>query len=211
VRADFTALTTHTHMLHVHAPRATCLQKHMRPGCYLWELIHPKDKEGAVMRSAAGRYRVKLFLLVRAVKKGGAVQGLPPVAWCARLLRHAVLTRDAHVPRLLLQDTWRSVVVDDRIPVDLFGEHAHALLGNVTCTWHAAAHACVFELLVSCPVCTAHAHRAAAAGGQPLSKAVLKVMATYRSLDAALPSQVSVACVCVVAWPLRCMRVLCSS
>jgi hypothetical protein len=44
-----------------------------------------------------------------------------------------------------------------------------------------------------------------------LSKAVLKVMATYRSLDAALPSQVSVACVCVVAWPLRCMRVLCSS
>jgi hypothetical protein len=60
----------------------------------------------------------------------------------------------------LLQDTWRCVTVDDRIPVDLFG-------------------------------------RALLVGSRPLQlwplllcKAILKVMAVYRTLDITLPHQV---------------------
>lgn len=59
-----------------------------------------------------------------------------------------------------LQDTWRCVTVDDRIPVDLFG-------------------------------------RALLVGSRPLQlwplllcKAILKVMAVYRTLDMTLPHQV---------------------
>ena len=39
-------------------------QKRLKPGEYLWELIHPKDKDGAPLKSANGKYRVKLFIMV---------------------------------------------------------------------------------------------------------------------------------------------------
>lgn len=58
------------------------LQRCLKRGEFLWELIHPKDKDGLPTKTLSGRYRVKLFIM----------------------------------------DTWRSVVVDDRMPVDLFGE-----------------------------------------------------------------------------------------
>jgi hypothetical protein len=40
------------------------LQKHIKHGEFLWELLHPKDKDGLPGRSASGRYKVKLFVLV---------------------------------------------------------------------------------------------------------------------------------------------------
>lgn len=42
------------------------LQKSLKKGDFLWELISPKDKDGSPARSPTGRYRVKLFLLVSA-------------------------------------------------------------------------------------------------------------------------------------------------
>lgn len=43
-----------------------CLvQKHMKKGEFLFELIYPKEKDGQLpARSPSGRYRVKLFILV---------------------------------------------------------------------------------------------------------------------------------------------------
>ncbi|KAF8071222.1 GLTP1 [Scenedesmus sp. PABB004] len=38
-------------------------ERHLRRGECLWELIAPRDKDGAPTRSPSGRYRVKLFLL----------------------------------------------------------------------------------------------------------------------------------------------------
>jgi hypothetical protein len=40
------------------------LQKHIKHGDFLWELLYPKDKDGLPGRSASGRYKVKLFVLV---------------------------------------------------------------------------------------------------------------------------------------------------
>ena len=40
-------------------------QKKLPPGGYLWELIHPKDKDGAPMKSPNGKYKVKLCIMVR--------------------------------------------------------------------------------------------------------------------------------------------------
>jgi hypothetical protein len=40
------------------------VQKSLKKGEYLWELISPKEKDGLPARSTSGRYRVKLFLLV---------------------------------------------------------------------------------------------------------------------------------------------------
>jgi hypothetical protein len=40
------------------------LQKHIKHGEFLWELLYPKDKDGLPGRSASGRYKVKLFVLV---------------------------------------------------------------------------------------------------------------------------------------------------
>lgn len=42
------------------------LQKHMKHGEFLWELLYPKDKDGLPGRSSSGRYKVKLFILVSA-------------------------------------------------------------------------------------------------------------------------------------------------
>lgn len=39
-------------------------QKTIRKGDYLWELISPKDKDGVPTKSANGRYRVRLFIMV---------------------------------------------------------------------------------------------------------------------------------------------------
>lgn len=62
-------------------PRALPLpQKHLRRGECLWELVHPKDKDGLTpVRSRSGRYRVKLFLLVslRRCRSTGAAWQLP--------------------------------------------------------------------------------------------------------------------------------------
>lgn len=41
------------------------VQKSLAPNSYLWELIYPKDKDGTPMKSANGKYRVKLFIMVR--------------------------------------------------------------------------------------------------------------------------------------------------
>ncbi len=41
------------------------MQKAIKPGEYLWELISPKDKDGAACKAANGKYRVKLYLMVR--------------------------------------------------------------------------------------------------------------------------------------------------
>lgn len=35
-----------------------------------------------------------------------------------------------YVVRLYVMDAWRSVVVDDQIPVDLFGGRPHCMLGQ---------------------------------------------------------------------------------
>jgi hypothetical protein len=43
---------------------ALLLQKHIKHGEFLWELLYPKDKDGLPGRSASGRYKVKLFILV---------------------------------------------------------------------------------------------------------------------------------------------------
>lgn len=43
------------------------MQKSLKKGDCLWELIAPRDKDGLPARSPSGRYRVKLFLLVRAI------------------------------------------------------------------------------------------------------------------------------------------------
>lgn len=102
------------------------MQKSLRKGEYLWELISPKEKDGLPARSTTGRYRVKLFLLVSTV--GAQLQQLehcmvlspgrcqheqPPMHAC-----HC-LTQCLHA--IPVQDTWRTVTVDDRIPLDLFG------------------------------------------------------------------------------------------
>lgn len=71
-------------------PRAVCklqtccwcaVQKSLRKGEYLWELISPKEKDGLPARSTTGRYRVKLFLLVSAANTaaaGGTLHGAEP-------------------------------------------------------------------------------------------------------------------------------------
>jgi hypothetical protein len=59
-------------------PRA---QASLKAGDYLWELVHPQEREALPCRSPSGRYAVRLFLV----------------------------------------DAWRAVVVDDSVPVDLFG------------------------------------------------------------------------------------------
>lgn len=41
-----------------------CVQKSLKPGDFLWELIHPKDKDGNIQRVASGKYRVRLFVVV---------------------------------------------------------------------------------------------------------------------------------------------------
>ncbi len=41
------------------------VQKSVKKGDYLWELIWPKDKDGQPIKSPNGRYRIRLFLLVR--------------------------------------------------------------------------------------------------------------------------------------------------
>jgi hypothetical protein len=54
--------------LQKHAKRSAAgadLQKHMKRGEFLFELIYPKEKDGQLpARSPSGRYRVKLFILV---------------------------------------------------------------------------------------------------------------------------------------------------
>lgn len=40
------------------------MQKYIKKGDYLWELITPKDKDGLPARSPTGKYRVKLFIVV---------------------------------------------------------------------------------------------------------------------------------------------------
>jgi hypothetical protein len=47
-----------------YVPPRLNLQKSLKRGDYLWELISPKDKDGLPARSLTGKYRVKLFLLV---------------------------------------------------------------------------------------------------------------------------------------------------
>ena len=42
-------------------------QKKLPPGDFLWELIYPKDKDGAPLKSTSGKYRVKLNIMVNTV------------------------------------------------------------------------------------------------------------------------------------------------
>lgn len=46
-------------------------QKALKPGDFLWELIHPKDKDGSIQRVASGKYRVRLFVVVSGVAGRG--------------------------------------------------------------------------------------------------------------------------------------------
>ena len=39
------------------------LQRHIPKGSFLWEQIHPKDKDGLPARSLSGRYHVRCFVL----------------------------------------------------------------------------------------------------------------------------------------------------
>eukprot|EP00798_Chlamydomonas_sp_ICE-L_P023777 gene23777-9336_t len=89
------------------------------PGDFLWELIFPKEKDGSLIKSPSGRYKVRLFIM----------------------------------------DAWRTVTVDDRIPVDLFGQFL--VVGTRPLQ--------LWPLL--------------------LSKALLKVIAAQRILPLALPHQ----------------------
>jgi hypothetical protein len=42
------------------------LRVSLHAGHYLWELIHPKDpKDGSFVKPASGKYRIKLFVMVR--------------------------------------------------------------------------------------------------------------------------------------------------
>jgi hypothetical protein len=40
-------------------------QKTLKPGEYLWELVHPKDKDGNPTKNVMGKYKVKLYIMVR--------------------------------------------------------------------------------------------------------------------------------------------------
>jgi Calpain family cysteine protease len=88
-------------------------QSQIPKGQYLFELIHPQDKNGFPIVSETGKYSIKLWIC-------GA---------------------------------WRTVVVDDRIPLDLFGRPLVA----------ASRPPQLWPIL--------------------LSKAIFKVMATYQILD----------------------------
>lgn len=88
-------------------------QAHIPRGQYLFELIHPQDKQGAPVTSPTGKYLVKLWI-------GGG---------------------------------WRAVAIDDRVPLDLFGRPL-VVASRPPQLW---------------PVL--------------LSKALFKVMATYRILE----------------------------
>ena len=39
------------------------LQRHIPKGSFLWEQIHPKDKDGLPARSPSGKYHVRCFVL----------------------------------------------------------------------------------------------------------------------------------------------------
>lgn len=119
---------------------ALFLQKHIKKGDYLWELISPRDKEGLPARSPTGRYKVKLFIMV-----GRVLELQPAKVSCRHLAGPPDQQKLAQGPLFaeaadqsnsytVLQDTWRAVTIDDRIPVDLFGEQI-----SITGAWSGAS------------------------------------------------------------------------
>ncbi len=58
-------------------------------GSYLWELIYPRDpKDNTHIKPPSGKYRVRLFIMVRTCPAGGAQQGSQLLAYsaCAELV-----------------------------------------------------------------------------------------------------------------------------
>ena len=49
-------------------------QKKLGPGDFLWELIHPRDKDGAPLKSASGKYRVRLNIMVCLKVRGNKIK-----------------------------------------------------------------------------------------------------------------------------------------
>lgn len=154
-------------------------RKSLPPGELLWELIYPRDpKDNSHVKPANGKYRVKMFIMVSGGRGGeGVVGGRPQGAGPLPCIGHRGAPgtgqgaapshgaaqwcgSDAHAAPVPLQDKWRTVVIDDRIPVDLFGR---ALVVG-------ARPLQLWPLL--------------------LSKAVLKVMAAMRIIGLKLPNQV---------------------
>jgi len=60
--------------LHAVFTAVMATHKSLPPGDFLWELIHPRDpKDNTPIKPASGKYRIKLFIMVRG--RGGAARG----------------------------------------------------------------------------------------------------------------------------------------